>query len=277
MIELGKINTLEILRTVSFGSYLGKDGDEVLLPTKYEKKDFKVGDWIEVFVYLDNEERAISTTLTPKITLNSFAVLKVKQITKYGAFFDMGIEKDLFVPFKEQKYKVKENDCCVVYMYLDKKTGRLVGSTKILKFLDSNSVDLSENQEVTFLIYEKNQWGYAAVVENQYKGMLFKSDVYETLTIGTKMEGYVKRIREDHRIDLRLYPIDMQGIEYHSQKVLDTLKNANGFLNLNDKSNPEIIKKQLNMSKKSFKKAVGVLYKKQLINLKAQGIELRNL
>lgn len=274
MIVLGEINTLEILREVSFGLYLGKGEDEVLLPIKYEKEEFELGDWIDVFVYLDNEGRTISTTLIPKILLHHFAVLKVNQTTKFGAFFDMGIEKDLFVPFKEQRKKVKESEEYLVYMYLDEKTERLTGSTKVHKFLNFHHVNLKENQEVTFLIYERNPFGYAAIIENQYKGMLFESDVHESLSIGSKMKGYVKNIREDHKVDLRLHQIGLEGIEAHSQKILAFLKKNEGFLNLNDKSDPKLIKEQLNMSKKAFKKGVGILYKKQLITLEHNGIQL---
>lgn len=274
MIELGKINTLEVLREVSFGLYLGKDNDEVLLPIKYEKEEFELGDWIDVFVYLDNEGRSISTTLTPKILLHHFAVLKVNQVTQHGAFFDMGIEKDLFVPFKEQREKVRESESHLVYMYLDEKTERLVGSTKTNKFINFDTVDLEKNQEVSFLVYEKNPLGYAAIVENQYKGMLFESDVFETLQIGSIIKGYVKNIREDNKIDLCLQKIGLQGIEDQAQNILDQLKKSNGFLQLNDTSNPEDIKQQLQMSKKAFKKAIGTLYKKRLIKITDQGIEL---
>ncbi len=274
MIELGKINTLEVLREVSFGLYLGKDDDEVLLPIKYEKEEFELGDWIDVFVYLDNEGRTISTTLNPKILLDHFAVLKVNQVTQHGAFFEMGIDKDLFVPFKEQREKVQESEYHLVYMYLDEKTERLVGSTKTNKFINFDKVDLEKNQEVSLLIYEKNQFGYAAIVDNQYKGMLFESDIFEPLQIGSIITGFVKNIRDDNKIDLRIQKVGMQGIEDHAQKILDLLKKSNGFLNLNDKSNPEDIKNHLKMSKKAFKKAIGTLYKKRLIKITDQGIEL---
>ncbi len=274
MIELGKINTLEVLREVSFGLYLGKDGDEVLLPIKYEKEEFELGDWIDVFVYLDNEGRAISTTLTPKIVLNHFAVLQVNQTTSFGAFFNMGIEKDLFVPFKEQQQKVQPGELHLVYMYLDDKTERLVGSTKTHKFFNFDQVDLELNQEVSLLVYEKNPMGYAVVVENQYKGMIFESDIFKPLVIGSQTTGYVKHIREDHKIDLSLQKIGFDSIEDHAQTILEALKQSNGVLPFNDKSDPELIKEQLNMSKKAFKKAIGILYKKRLIVIMDQDIRL---
>ncbi len=274
MIELGKINNLEVLREVSFGLYLGKDEDEVLLPIKYEKEEFELGDWIDVFVYLDNEGRAISTTLNPKIKLNQFAILKVNQVTPHGAFFEMGIEKDLFVPFKEQREKVKESEEHLVYMYLDEKTERLVGTTKTNKFINFDNVELDNNQEVDLLIYEKNQFGYAAIVDNEYKGMLFESDVFENLEIGKTIKGFVKNIREDNKIDVMLQKFGMEGIEEQAQSILNRLTENNNFLELNDKSDPEAIKEKLNMSKKAFKKAIGTLYKKRLINITEKGIEL---
>ncbi len=274
MIELGKINNLEVLREVSFGLYLGKDEDEVLLPIKYEKEEFELGDWIDVFVYLDNEGRTISTTLNPKIKLNQFAVLKVNQVTPHGAFFEMGIEKDLFVPFKEQREKVKESEEHLVYMYLDEKTERLVGTTKTNKFINFNNVELDNNQEVDLLIYEKNQFGYATIVDNEYKGMLFESDVFENLEIGKTIKGFVKNIREDNKIDVMLQKFGMEGIEEQAQSILNRLTENNNFLELNDKSDPEAIKEKLNMSKKAFKKAIGTLYKKRLINITEKGIEL---
>lgn len=275
MIELGKINTLEVLREVSFGLYLGKDGDEVLLPIKYEKEEFELGDWIDVFVYLDNEGRAISTTLLPKIVLNSFAVLQVNQTTSFGAFFNMGIEKDLFVPFKEQQQKVQPEELHLVYMYLDDKTERLVGSTKVNKFFNFEQVDLEKNQEVSVLVYEKNSMGYAVVVENQYKGMIFESDVFKSLPIGSTLKGYVKNIREDYKIDISLQKIGFDSIEDHAQTLLNLLNKSNGVLPFTDNSNPELIKEQLNMSKKAFKKAIGTLYKKRLIIITDSDIQLK--
>ena len=273
MIQLGKINLLEIKRFVSFGLYLGDDEDEVLLPIKYHQREYEEGEKIPVFVYLDNEGRGIATTLTPKITLNSFAVLTAREVNDFGAFFEMGIEKDLFVPFKEQREKVQAGDSYLVYMYIDDKTERLVGTTKINKFLNPDTSELQENQKVNVLVFAENQLGYSVIVDNQFRGMLYHNELLQKPTIGEMYETYISAIRPDGKIDVRQQKSGTQAVDENVEKLRELLEKK-GFVTLTDNSTPEEIYEQLKMSKKAFKKAVGNLYKNREILIEDNGIRL---
>jgi predicted RNA-binding protein (virulence factor B family) len=274
--ELGKTQFLKALRTTDNGCYLvDAEGNEVLLPNAYVSPKLKLGDEIEVFVYLDNGERITATTLKPKLELEQFAYLEVKQVNNAGAFVDMGLVKQLLIPYREQEQKLEEGDWVVVFMLLDEETNRLIGSTKIKDFLFFEDLNLEEGDEVDLLFYRKTDLGANAIVNNLFQGLVFKTDIHQPLHVGDKLKGFVKKIREDGKIDLVLQPIGYKNlIDAASQTVLDAIKKNNGTLKLSDKSHPDDIKRQLGMSKKAFKKALGFLYKNKLVILEERATKL---
>lgn len=275
MFNLGVKNTLRILRGTSVGMYLGDDeGNDVLLPKKYIPDDVIVGDDIEVFIYRDSEDRIIATTLEPKVQLNEFAYLQVMAVTGIGAFLDWGLEKDLFVPFKEQNKKLAPEDWCAVYVYLDEETDRLVGSCKVNKFFEKENIELEIGQEVDLFVFEETNLGLNAVINNKYKGLIYENEIFQRIKLGTRTKGYIKNIREDKLIDVSLQKQGYANIEPNAEKILEKLKANNGFLDVTDKSDANYIMYQLEMSKKTFKKAVGGLYKQRLIRLEDDGIYL---
>lgn len=274
MIQIGEYNTLRILRATKVGLFLGNDTEDILLPNKYVPKDFHIGDDITVFVYLDHEERQVATTLKPYIKLNEFAHLKVNYINKFGAFLDWGLEKDLFVPFKEQARPMEEGKRYLVYMFIDEKTNRLVASSKTNQFLSNENLDLQRNEEVDILISHITDAGINVIINQKHKGLAYKNEVYDDVKPGMKTKGYIKTIRPDGKIDVLLRKIGVEAIEPSSHVILDELKANRGYLRLTDNSHPEDIKTVLKMSKKNFKKAVGNLYKQKLIEIKEDGIYL---
>jgi predicted RNA-binding protein (virulence factor B family) len=274
--ELGKTQVLRALRTTDNGCYLvDEEGNEVLLPNAYVSPELKLGDDISVFVYLDNGERITATTLKPKLELEQFAFLEIKQVNVAGAFADMGIVKQLMIPFREQEEKLEEGQFAVVFMLLDEESDRLVGSTKVKDFLFFDELDVEEGDEVDLLFYRKTDLGMSAIVNNMFQGLVFKTDIHKRVSIGDSLKGYVKKIREDGKIDVVLEPIGYKNvIDSVSQQVLDAIKKNDGVLYLSDKSNPDDIKKQLGMSKKAFKKALGNLYKNKLVVLEERATKL---
>ena len=275
MIKLGEYNTLYILRETDPGLYLGdSDGNELLLPHKYKPENFEVGDEIQVFVYLDNEERPIATTLEPYLTLNTFGYLHCSDVNKYGAFMDWGLEKQLFVPFKEQARPMKQGNWYIVYLYLDDKTNRLVGSSKTNKYVSNDNLDLEKFQAVEIMVTHITEKGANAIINGKHKGLIYLEDIFEDIRTGDRLTAYVSKIREDNKVDLVLQPPGYRSIEPNANFVLDELKAAGGFLPLHDKTDPETIKNEMGMSKKSFKKAIGSLYKDKQIIIKEDGIEL---
>lgn len=274
MIQIGKYNTLKIVRDTSVGLFLSDGEKDILLPNKYVPKSFEVGDELNVFVYLDHEERLTATTLKPYIKLGEFAYLKVNYINQYGAFMDWGLEKDLFVPFKEQARKMEEGKRYLVYAYLDEQTDRLVASSKSNQFLETENIELEPNQEVDLIVSHITELGINVIINSKYKGLLYKDEVYDTLSPGKKIKGYIKAIRPDKKIDVSLTKTGVEAIDNHAQVVLDELKASKGFLRLTDNSHPEEIKTVLKMSKKAFKKAIGNLYKQKIITIQEDGIYL---
>lgn len=276
MLAIGEYNTLTILRGTSVGFYLGDDeGNDVLLPHKYIPADAEVGQTIEVFLYRDSEDRVIATTLKPLIELNKFACLEVTAVTNFGAFLDWGLEKELLVPFREQNLKLRQGDWTIAYLYLDEQTDRLVASVKVNKYLEVEDIDLEEDEEVQVLIYEKSDLGYNVIVNNKYRGLIYENEIFQRVVWGDVLTAYVKKIREDGKIDISLQKAGyLNTIEPNAQKVLDSLKAAGGSLSLSDKSDPIDIQTQLEMSKKNFKKAIGNLYKQKMITISEEGISL---
>lgn len=275
MLTLGIYHILRIDRTTLVGLFLTDEKDDVLLPIKYVPKKFEMNDMLEVFVYLDHEERPVATTLKPYITLGDYAFLRVNYTNEYGAFLDWGLEKDLFVPFQEQARPMEQGKRYMVHMYLDEKTNRLVGSSKINQFLSKAPLNLESGAEVDLIISHITDLGINVIINGTHKGLVYKNEVYtNSIRPGDKTKGYIKIIRPDGKIDVTFNRIGIEAIEKNAQVILDELKASRGFLRLNDNSSPDDIKTILKMSKKTFKKAVGTLYKQKLIEIKEDGIHL---
>ncbi len=275
MIRLGEINTMEILRETDHGVYLiDKDDEEVLLPNRYVPESFKIWDELEVFVYLDNEERPVATTDKPYIMKGDFALLRCNQVTEYGAFLDWGLVKELFCPFKEQAFKMKPGGWYLVYCYLDEKTNRLVASSKTNRFLDNKDLTVKEFDEVDLIVSHPSDMGMNVIVNKKHTGLIFNSNIFKDLSVGDKLKGIVKKIRPGNKLDIVLEQVGYRNIEPNAEKVLQELQDNGGYLALTDKSSPEDIKEVLQMSKKNFKKAIGSLYKQRKIELSPDGIRL---
>lgn len=274
MIEIGKYNTLTVLRDTSVGLFLGDGQQEVLLPNKYVPNKFLASNELTVFVYLDHEERPVATTLTPSILLNEFALLKVNYINSIGAFMDWGMEKDILVPFAEQTGSMEVGRFYLMYLYLDQKSNRLVGSCRFNRFLDNTELSVREGEEVDLIVSHTTDLGINVIINNRHKGLLYKNEVYESYRTGTCLKGFIKTIRPDNKIDVSLNKPGFANIEENAGKVLDELNELGGFMGLHDNSDPEDIKRALKMSKKTFKKAIGTLMKQGLIEIKPNGISL---
>ncbi|PHS33061.1 MAG: GntR family transcriptional regulator [Methylophaga sp.] len=274
MVELGKLNTLTVLKKLDFGIYLDGGDDEILLPRRYVPEGCSVGDKLEVFIYLDSEDMLIATTETPKAEVGECAFLKVLEVNRVGAFLDWGLPKDLLVPFGEQQKPMQVGQYYVVYLYIDPASERITASTKLDKFLSDTSPYYKDQQAVNLLICGRTDLGYRAVVDGGTIGLLFKSDVLKPISIGQKMTGYIKHIREDKKLDLCLQLVTRQALDALSEQILEFLKKEGGQSSLTEKSPPEVIAKQFGVSKSSYKKALGKLYKKRLISIEKTQIAL---
>lgn len=276
MIEIGQYNNLEILKFEPQGAYLTDTTESVLLPKKYLEEGWKEGDSVEVFIYKDSEDRMVATTEKPKITLNSFAPLTVAKNTPHGTFMDWGLPKDLFVPFSEQVTEMQEGEEHVVYLYFDYESERLAGSTRLEDFIEDEEINLEEKQEVQLIIWKATELGYKAIINQKYLGIIYHNEIFTRITEGDHVTGYVQKIREDGKIDLRLQRSGYVMIDAHAQKILDKLKENDGYLPYHDKSDPEEIVEVFEMSKKNFKKGIGTLYKQKLITIEEKGIRMVN-
>ena len=275
MPELGKYNVLKAVRRTDHGFYLqDEEGVEVLLPNAYVSEELKEEDEIGVFVYKDSEDRVVATTIYPKISLGQFACLKVTSVTKVGAFLDWGLPKELLCPFSEQRNEMQEGRKYIVYLYLDEQTDRLVATTKVNKYFQTKNIELKEGDEVDLLIAGKSDLGYKCIINQTYVGLIFENETFQKMHLGLETKGYIKKIREDNKIDVSLQLESYKNILPHADLILKVLKENNGFLNLTDKSDPAVIKEIFQISKKAFKKALGSLYKKRLIRIEEEGIFL---
>ncbi len=277
MIAIGQYNTLTVLRDTKVGLFLGKGAEDVgiLLPNKYVPNDIKVGDSLAVFVYLDHEERPVATTLEPYILLHEFALLRVNYVNQVGAFMDWGLEKDLFVPFAAQARPMEKGKRYLVYMFMDPKSNRLVASSKTNQFLKNEELTVVQGDEVELIVSHITDIGINVIINQQHKGLLYKDEVYDdAIRTGDRLRGFIKHIRPDNKIDVSLQAFGYEKVEPNAQYILDELKASRGFLRLHDNSHPEDIKSVLKMSKKTFKKAIGALYKDKLIEIKEDGIYL---
>ncbi|GGD37746.1 CvfB family protein [Muriicola marianensis] len=275
MIELGNYNKLTVLRNTSVGLFLGdEDVDDLLLPTKYVPEDFEIGQEIEVFCYLDHEERPIATTLRPFVKRNSFAYLRVAEVNEIGAFVDWGLEKNLLVPYREQEGRLEAGSWAVVYCYLDEKSFRLAGSTRLNRHFSKEKPQLSVNEEVDLLAYRRSDLGWDVIVNDKYRGLIFHSDVFRNISVGDALKGYVKNVRPDNKIDIVLQPVGLKALEPAAEQIYRRLQEEGGYLGLSDASSPEDIRAVFPMSKKTFKKAIGTLYKARKIDLSGDGIRI---
>lgn len=273
--KLGDYNKLLVARETSVGLFLENEMEEsVLLPTKWVPEGTNIGDELEVFLYLDSEERLIATTLQPKITVNKFAYLRVKQVSDFGAFLDWGMEKDLLVPFIEQEKRMVDGQKYLVYMYEDEMTGRLTASSRYTSYVEKEDIELQEGQKVEIIVAYPSDLGFNVVINNKYLGLIYKNEIFKSLRIGDKSEAYVKTLREDNKVDVILEKQGYAQVEPNAHKILLLLRKHEGFLDLNDRSNPEEIVRRLEMSKKAFKKAIGTLYRQKMIRLEEDGIHL---
>ena len=276
MIEIGKYNTLKILRLTTVGLFLGDEsGEDVLLPNKYVPEEFEIGDELEVFVYRDHEQRKVATDLSPRLLLHQFALLQVAEVSGIGAFMDWGLEKHLMVPFSEQRQKMKPGRWYVVYLDIDEKTDRLYATNKLDKHLTNEVLSVKEGDEVELLILSETELGFTAIVNHRHKGLIYKNETFKDLNIGETLTGWVKKIRRDNKLDLSVQPLGYQNFnDENAELIYDALTANDGSLPLNDKSSPELIHAQFGLSKKAFKKAVGALYKQRKITITAEGIAL---
>lgn len=277
MLAIGEYHTLKIDRDTDPGLFLtDDDGNEVLLPNKYKPETFEIGDELEVFVYLDHEERPVATTLKPFIKLDEFGLLKCVEVSEIGAFMDWGLEKHLFVPFKEQAMKMREGERYLIFCYLDELTDRLVGSNKVDAFLDNSVLTVEPFEEVDLIIANPTDLGWNVIVNEIHKGLLYKDEVFQKLHVGDRLKGWVKKTRQDGKIDITLQRPGYRSIEPNAQELLNILEIKGGFLGLTDKSSPKEIEREVQMSKKSFKRALGNLYKQRRVDIKDNGIYLKN-
>ena len=274
-LEIGKKQRLIVERFTDNGAYLiTPSGQEVLLPNKYVD-NLKKGDVVLVFVYTDSMDRPVATTETPKVMADQFACLEVKDTSTHGAFMDWGLEKDLFVPFKEQERKMKTGQWYLVYAFLDKLTKRMMASSYVHRYIKKDKIDLVEGDEVSIIVGNTTPNGTQVIVENLYQGLLYENEVFEELLMGSHRIGFVKKIREDGKLDISLRKTGMDNLEEGAQRILAALERNQGRLSLHDKSTPEEIQMILQMSKKNFKRSLGILYKAQRVVLVENEIKLK--
>ncbi|WP_428772527.1 CvfB family protein [Vibrio sp.] len=278
MIKVGQINRLEVVQRTDFGVFLDADDyGTTLLVNKFVPEGCEVGQKIDVLLYFDSDNQLAATTEQPIAQVGEWGLMKVVGANSTGAFVDWGIKgKDLLVPFSEQRGRLREGQNVLVYVYTDKASGRIVGTTKFNKLLDKTPANYTTNQQVDLLIAERSELGYKAIINGAHWGMIFPSDVFGKLFIGKKLKGYIKNIREDGKIDLSLQKIGTAKMDDLSSKILEMLEKKGGFLPLNDKSSPEAIFSAFRTSKGTFKKTIGGLYKQGKIRIESDGIYLNS-
>lgn len=275
MLKIGQYNTLRVTRIENAGCYLTNDYEHEAILFKAEYKIVpEVGQELNVFVYSDAENEFIATLKKPHAIVNEFAVMKAMSITERGAFLDWGITKDLFVPFAEQKAKMIQHKKYLVKVFLDEMTGRILGTTKLHRYLSNEDCTLNVKDEVKLIVWEKSDLGMKVIINEKHTGLIFNSDIITELYPGDKLIGYVKTIREDQKIDITLRKPGHHEVHESERNILDYLEKHEGFLDMNDDSDPQEIRDKLNMSKKTFKKAIGALYKQRLITMAPEGIHL---
>lgn len=275
MADIGKYNTLKIVKILDFGAYLdGGNGLEILLPIRYVPENAEPDDEVEVFIYHDNEGRIIATTARPLATVGEFQYMEVVDVNNAGAFLEWGIMKNLLVPFREQKMPMREGKWYLVHVRLDHVTGRIMASARVDKFLNNVPAEYKINQEVDLLVADETDLGYKVIINNAHWGLIYYNEVFQRLERGEHLKGYIKEMREDEKIDVSLTPLGYQKVEGIAGIILDTLKVQGGYIAVHDKSEPDLIYSLFRCSKKAFKQAIGALYKQGLIQLEPNGIRL---
>ena len=275
MVHLGSFCTLEIVKKTDFGYYLnGENFGEILLPKRYMTADMNVGKMVSVFIYLDGEERIVATTETPTACVGEFAYLKVKSVEQIGAFMEWLENKDLLVPFKEQKIRMEAGKSYVVYIYEDRVTNRIAASMKLEKFFTKIKPDYRFGEEVNLLVWTPTDLGFKVIVDGKYLGLIYKNEIFTRVQTGQKVNGYLKKVRDDGKLDITLQAPGYQRINPNAEKIIQMLKKSGGFLPYNDKSDAEIIYAIFHMSKKTYKQAIGNLYKSKTITIEDDGIRI---
>jgi predicted RNA-binding protein (virulence factor B family) len=273
MIQTGLFLDLTFHHDTPQGWYLVDEmGVEVLLPNKFCPSEAIEGDVINVFIFRDSEDRLTATTVVPMIEIGQFACLEVVSATGIGAFLDWGLEKDLFVPFKEQHRKLVEGEHTVAFLYRDEVTDRLLASTKISKWLEKTDVNILYNTAVDLLCFEETEIGFRVIINQKHQGIIYKNEVFQRIEMGDQLKGYVRLVRENGHVDVSLTPMGHKKVGTLSDTVLEGITAAGGFLALHDKSDANLIQSKLGMSKKAFKQTVGVLYKAKAIIIEETGI-----
>lgn len=275
MLELGQYNRLKVVDEVDFGLYLQADDKEILLPKRYVTEDMKLGDEVVVFVYRDSEDRLIATTERPNGVVDTFAAMKVKEVTDFGAWLDWGLTKDLLVPHRQMVRPLQEGKTVVVRVLLDDISDRIIASAKLRPFFNKNTTELNVGLRVNCLVYNVTEFGAMVIIDNEYCGMIHKSELEGFIEIGTEYSCFVKKIHEDGKVDLSFVPADSQSRYEAKGDILKMLEANEGFLPYNDKSSPEDIKEHFDMSKKTFKRFIGNLYKAGKILITQDGISLK--
>lgn len=276
--KLGTYQTLNVARHIQHGYVLRdtstRSQEEVLLPSKLAERNLQQGENVRVFLYKDGEERVTATMQDPKITLNSLGFLRAKDVNNNGAYLDWGLDKDLFVPHRGQVGTMNQGQYYLVYMYLDEKTNRLAASQKLDRFLNNDEITVQENEEVDLWIWDETDLGYKVVINEKYEGLIYHNEFYRDIQLGDHTTGYIKQIRSDNKIDVTLRPIGYEKVDANADHILERIKQSGGYLDLHDKSDPAEIHNRLEMSKKTFKKAIGSLYKEEIIRIEDDGIYL---
>ncbi len=275
-LQLGKKNILKAAWKVDFGMYLeggGYDG-KILLPERYVPEDLQVGDEIEVFLYLDNEERLIATTLEPKAMVGDFAYLEVAWVNEFGAFLDWGLMKDLFCPFREQKLRMQQGRSYIVHVHIDEESYRIMASAKVERYLTPLPREYKVGQEVDLLVWQKTDIGFKVIIDNAHAGVIYDSQVFRNIHSGDRIKGYISNMRPDGKVDCALQRSGHKHTEDFAARLLRYLETQGGRCRLGDKSDAEEIKEQFGVSKRTYKQAVGDLYKRRLIAITDNGIEL---
>lgn len=274
-IQLGKYNRLEVVKEVDFGMYLdGGDDGEILLPKRYVPQECKPGDMLDVFIYLDMDERLVATTLKPLVQVGGFAFLEVAWVNQYGAFMNWGLMKDLFVPFREQKVRMEQGRRYLIHAHLDEESYRIVASAKIERYLSKEKPGFSPAQKVEILVWQRTDLGYKVIIEDRFSGMIFHNEIFRQIEPGMRLEAYVKQVRKDGKVDLELQPGGMRRVDNFTDVLLEYIRSHNGFIPFTDKTDADLVYATFGVSKKTFKKSVGDLYKRRLVALEPEGIRL---
>ncbi|NOU47669.1 MAG: GntR family transcriptional regulator [Bacteroidales bacterium] len=274
-ISAGKLNTLRIVKQLDFGVYLdGGALGEILMPTKWVPEGKEIGDQIDAFIYFDSSDRPIATTIKPKACVDEVAFLMCKEVNTVGAFLDWGLDKDLLVPYREQKARMLAGKHYIVYVYKDTMSDRIAASVKVERFLSNEDIDYQPGEEVNIMIWSKTELGFKVIINNKQQGIIYANEIFKPVQPGRKLKAYISKVREDGKIDVSLEKPGYEKVDELSQIILNQLIKNNGFLDVGDKSEAGYIYHLFNMSKKNFKKSIGTLFKQKKIMIEESGIRL---